>query len=825
MGELQKLWVTLGLKATEFSDGMKDAEGQVKGFGSRIQSGLGSALGKIGGIGQAAFLGVGAAAIGGFGMAMKSAIDMNASLETSTLQFTTLMGDADKAQEHVKGLFDFAAATPFESQQIIDASLKLQTFGGEALNTMENLQLVGDASAAVGAPIDEVSFWVGRLYSNLQAGQPFGEAAARLQEMGIMAPAARTELENMQASGASASDIFATFQGQLGTFTGAMETQAGTWQGLMSTIKDNLNMAMAEGLQPFFDLAKQGLEALAGWLSSPAVQQAIQDLAQRLRDVVTVIAEFVNEHVLPFVQKYGPELKGALIALAAAFGALMVIGAIVTLVGMLTNPITLIIAAVGLLGAAWAGNWGGIQDKTKAVIDFLTTFINAFLTKVRQWWEQHGEAIMTAAESAWTFIKDLVDFALKQIVGIFDAFKMLFQGDWEGFLTKIYQLWKASWDKTIEILTHLWEWIQPKLEAMWKGIQAWWSSIDWQALGRQIIDGIVWAIELTGTKIRDKLMDMAKAAWEAVKAFFQIGSPSQLMAYAGEMIVQGLIVGIQMTRDPLSNVLNDLVHDVEGMLKFGDAFGGIASGMAKRYKSEVLDPLKAEIERRNKYLAQQNLSDALRKYNINENDALVNQLQALRRAAIGAGDVGATALSENALGMLEQRNKLEEDYAKAQERVLALQKQQADLDFLKTQLDLLKLVADNKNILPKNILEGLKLGLNADAGNIMDSMTNIMQLLVKSASDALQIASPSRVFQKIGQYAMLGLASGLEKANPVEAALDAAMRPLTNAPAQRSEIYATRNQTTSKTTVNGGYNVYVYGSREPSLDELAVLAR
>jgi hypothetical protein len=188
-----------------------NASKAIGGIRSAI-GGLGDSLRPVGAIAGGALLGIGAAAVGGFGLAMGAAIDMNASLEQSTMQFTTLMGDADMAAEHVANLFEFGAKTPFETGPIITASKHMQIFGGEALNSMENLTLVGDSAAAVGAPIDEVAFWVGRLYSNLQSGQPFGEAAARLQELGIMAPQTKAELEGLQAAGASGEEVFGAFQ-------------------------------------------------------------------------------------------------------------------------------------------------------------------------------------------------------------------------------------------------------------------------------------------------------------------------------------------------------------------------------------------------------------------------------------------------------------------------------------------------------------------------------------------------------------------------------------------------------------------------------------
>ena len=432
--------------------------------------GLGSAFAPIRAVGTAAFLGIGAAAIGGFGVAMGAAIDMNSSLEQSTMQFTTLMGDADLAAEHVANLFEFGAKTPFETGPIIAASKHFQIFGGDALNTMENLTLVGDAAAAVGAPIDEVGFWVGRLYSSLQAGQPFGEAAMRLQELGIMTPQVRTAMEEMQAAGEDGTAIWGTYQGALGSFTGAMEMQSQSWTGLTSTIKDQLSMLAADTLKPFFELLKTGLSSLATWLASPEVQAGIQRLAEGLKTLIVSVTEFVTNSIIPFVQEHGPAIKAALIAIAVALGGLLIVGAISAAITIALNPIVLIFAAIGaaaaLLKTAWDNNWGGIQEKTRAVIDFLRPFIEgaiaaikanieAFLTGVKAFWDAHGEAIVDTAKKAWELIKGLIEGVIKHIKLIIDAFRLAFEGDWEGLGKKIFEIWKNAWDTVVNFLRGL----------------------------------------------------------------------------------------------------------------------------------------------------------------------------------------------------------------------------------------------------------------------------------------------------------------------------------------------------------------------------------
>lgn len=73
--------------------------------------------------------------------------------------------------------------------------------------------------------------------------------------------------------------------------------------------------------------------------------------------------------------------------LAPAFAALGSVVAIATgalvplagLLGVLLGPIGLIIAAIGLLAVAWVNNWGDIQGKTAAVVDFFNSNVLPFL--------------------------------------------------------------------------------------------------------------------------------------------------------------------------------------------------------------------------------------------------------------------------------------------------------------------------------------------------------------------------------------------------------------------------------------------------------------
>lgn len=229
-----------------------------------------------------------------FGAIKGGVIDMNASLETSTLQFTTLMGNSDEAKKHVLGLFDFAAKTPFETGPIIEASRIMRTFGGASLDTTKNLTLFGDAAAATGSDIGEVGSWMSRAYANIQAGRPFGEAAQRLSELGILTPDVRNKLEDMSKAGKSSKEIWNALTGSLGKFDGAMAAQANTFDGMMATFTDGVGMMISQAMMPLFAAMKEGLKWVNALMASPAFTGAITAIGAGLAGTFDAIGKAIG---------------------------------------------------------------------------------------------------------------------------------------------------------------------------------------------------------------------------------------------------------------------------------------------------------------------------------------------------------------------------------------------------------------------------------------------------------------------------------------------------------------------------------------------------
>jgi hypothetical protein len=206
-----------------------------------------------------------AASVGGLvslGAAIQQSVKFNAELEQQAVAFKTLLGNAEAASRRMTELAKFAAQTPFELPEIVQASKVLQSLTNGALASGDGLRLVGDAAAATGRPLEEVAMWVGRLYAGLQSGTPVGEAALRLIEMGLISGTTARKLNDLAESGQGAGEAMTILRDTFGRLGGAMADQSQTFSGLLSTLKDTFNMALADIGKPLFDALKIGIAAL-----------------------------------------------------------------------------------------------------------------------------------------------------------------------------------------------------------------------------------------------------------------------------------------------------------------------------------------------------------------------------------------------------------------------------------------------------------------------------------------------------------------------------------------------------------------------------------
>jgi TP901 family phage tail tape measure protein len=114
--------------------------------------------------------------------------------------------------------------------------------------------------------------------------------------------------------------------------------------------------------------------------------------------------------------------------------------------------------------------------------------------------------------------------------------------------------------------------------------------------------------------------------------------------------------------------------------------------------------------------------------------------------------------------MLEgERARLIAQYRAESEKLIALQRQEQQLDFLQQQLALVKEVKDNE-LDAGQIFAGMTLGINASISDLLTATQRTVQAMIAKVQAELQIHSPSRVFMRIGQQTIDGLRQGVQRA-------------------------------------------------------------
>jgi hypothetical protein len=212
---------------------------------SKINTSIGNLSKRVAQIGVAAVATGFAALTAGVIAFTISSSNAAASTEALTMQFTTLLGSAEAAQERMEEITKFAAETPFEINELADTSRMLQTMGGTLLATGEGLRLVGDAAAMTGRPMNEVGLAIGRVFGAVTSGTSAGEMVNRLQELGLITGNTKRKFDELAAAQKkgdaqvlSSAQALRLLKGVMSQTEGGMAALATTTQGMKSNMAD-----------------------------------------------------------------------------------------------------------------------------------------------------------------------------------------------------------------------------------------------------------------------------------------------------------------------------------------------------------------------------------------------------------------------------------------------------------------------------------------------------------------------------------------------------------------------------------------------------------
>lgn len=286
---------------------------EVKGFIDGINKMKASAAQGVKGLGAdiggwvTAIRGAGATIVGTLGSTfetLKGFADSAGKVETLSTRFSVLQGSAKKAGQTIEYLRDFAAKTPFSLDELASADATLLSFTGDAEKSKVVLKQLGDISAATGAKVGELASIYGKIGAvgkmDTEAVNQFSERGINVREMlaardGLSGTQVQKNIEKGAYGQQDLDYILEKLTSEGGMAFGAMEKLSETYDGLMSTLGDNieqLKQMLGEELLPH---VKEALEGLIGYIQNH--KDEAQAFGIALRQGVTTAVDVMKWNV------------------------------------------------------------------------------------------------------------------------------------------------------------------------------------------------------------------------------------------------------------------------------------------------------------------------------------------------------------------------------------------------------------------------------------------------------------------------------------------------------------------------------------------------
>lgn len=609
---------------------------------------------------------------------------------------------------------------------------------------------------------------------------------------------------------------------EIDKFTTSLENSEGASATAAAAMKDNLKGALEE-LGGAFETAQISI----GTALTPAIQ-AVAAVLQGLMDKFNSLSPGMQQFIA-----IGAAVTAGVLLLAAGLGALLAaagfvasgiaaLGGAAAIAGgalaVITSPVTLVIAGLVALGAAFVALyaksetfragvtsvWNSIKASAMAVFNFLAPYVtaalsavNAFvqskLAELKSFWDQNGTAIIQAVTNAWNLIKTVVQAGISFLAPIFQA----------GFAI-VVSIVKSTWTAIQNVINGALNIIKGIVQVftglftgdfsrMWAGIkqiftgalQLIWGAVNLYFIGKLI--GPIRAFASMGKSL-------ITGAWSAIKSAFT-GALSSIRASVSS--------GFNAAKSTISGAMNSIKSAVSSAWSsvkssISSAIGSIKSSIssgfstAKSIVSNAMSAIKSVISS-----------------GFNAAKSVVSSVISAIKSVISSGFNAAKSTVTSALSAIKSAitsgfNAAKSAVQSATSAIKALVT--GDFNALKgivtsAMSGVKSAITSGWNAaksflsgidlsgIGRNIIQGLINGIGSMAGAVADKISSIASGIKSKITGALGIHSPSRWMRdNVGKHIPSGIAVGIDKNKKAAVAAAARLTKSVTDKMKRAEV-------------------------------------
>lgn len=397
----------------------------------------------------------------------KTGIEYNALSEQAQVAWSTILGSHEAASKMMAEITDYAAKTPFSKMGVDTMAKQLTNAGFEGQAVFDQLTKIGDMGSAFGIQEDSLREMV-RQYAQVQQAQvAYTEDLNILQDRGIPIYKALGEVmgvpvsqvKKLASQGKVTADVYNKAIDSMANKTkGAMEAQSQTFNGMMSTLEDNLSILWGYLTKDWFDNMKNSLssflpklEDFVTLVGTDGFTGAIKQMLPQLSPLVNLfsdIGSLLSTVVIPALLGFGgwvaehiqpiAFLATVIGSVALGFKAYSIISGVIALVQGLAAVFGLLeVETLGEAAAQWAVNLAFLACPITWIVIGIGLLVGAFIylwttsEGFRNFWIGMWEAIKEACIAAWNgishFFTETIPNAFKKVINFFKE-------DWKEIL-------------------------------------------------------------------------------------------------------------------------------------------------------------------------------------------------------------------------------------------------------------------------------------------------------------------------------------------------------------------------------------------------------
>lgn len=381
----------------------------------------------------------------GFAGATMAGVKFNAEVEKYTTTFSVFTGSAEKGAEVMDRLVKLGASTPFETIDLANATQTLMSFGFTADSAVESLTMLGNASQGDAQKMQTLTKAFGRMSSsgkvtlediNMMIDSGFNPLQQVAEDTGMSMGEIYEAISDGEIKVEQVTSAMQKMTGEGGQYFGLMEKQSKTWNGMLSTLSDTIQMKLGEATKALFDEAKAVLPKIIEWIDGLDVNQVINGCIT----LVGVLASIYGSVTL---------IRGVVKTMEIA----TTIQDVVIKAGGLSGVITNVSANIVGMASAFSSVVGPIMGVVALIALFGTTLMDIWNT---------NEAFRKAVIECWNGITETLSIAYETIIKpVFDQIIVIIQGIIQTAIIPLWNVWKECIASIISLIMELWNAVKP----------------------------------------------------------------------------------------------------------------------------------------------------------------------------------------------------------------------------------------------------------------------------------------------------------------------------------------------------------------------------